>query len=204
MSRFSGKCDLYDTVEMIYCDTEEEVQEFIDNSDFYMHINGRDVPIKITNRKELALYYPFLTSMEIHSNGRHVMMLRNDSFIDQSEQERLDSALKHSIREYRRAKKTHTDFDPEKVFSDFYGRCSTYQLEIAKRVAEKGMKATTEGIHTYMGDYYRSEWYNQLIDLGWSEIEAYRWVYKRLFFTEDEIEKRLSEWKDENNDKQSD
>ena len=62
MSKFSGKCDLYDTVEMISCETEKEIQEYIDRTEFYQWNNDRRVRLYITNRKELALYYPYLVS----------------------------------------------------------------------------------------------------------------------------------------------
>lgn len=192
MSRFCGKCDLYDSVEMIWANGDEEkVQEYIDNAKFYMYVHDRKMPIKITNRKELALYYPFLTSMSAHSNGKHTVVLCSDSFIDQEEEERLKYSLKECLRKYKKTKRNHKEINMENILPDRFGGPTSYDLEIAKRVIEDGKKATIDGVHTYMHEYYRREWYECLVKLGWTKMEAFNWVYKEWYATDDTINERV-------------
>ena len=196
MSRFSGKCDLYDTVEMIYCKTDEEVQNFIDNAEFYIYENNRRHRLRITSRKELALYYPFLLSTDVHSDNKHIIVLANDSFIDIDEKERLECVFNRYLKQYIKCKRDKVEFNPDDCYKDFYSSPQKYEIEIAQRIAKDGRRADIVDIHTYMHEYYRSSWYDELVNLGWSENEAYRWVYKALFFSEEERENRINAWKE--------
>lgn len=195
MSKFSGKCDLYDMVEMIHCDGDEKkVQEFIDNAEFYMCVHGRDVKLDIQDRKDLALYYPYIVSMACHSNGHHYICLSSDSFIDQEEQERIRYCFEDALKNFKRCKKNKVIYSLDN-FLRAYGKnyFPEYEKEIIRRVAKDGKKATTEGIHSCFHEHYRREWYNELVTIGWTEEAAFKWVYKTLFTTEEYRNKRFAE-----------
>ena len=62
MSRFSGKCDLYD-----HCGDYTDSQ--LQASRFYI---GRNIiPLKIETQKDLAPYYPHLICAAGYSDGPH-------------------------------------------------------------------------------------------------------------------------------------
>lgn len=196
MSEFSGKCDLYDTVEMIGCDNDEtKIEDYLKNTTFYMYINDRKVKLKIDSRKELALYYPYLVSSMASSNDKRTIFLSSDSFIDQEEQERLQINLEYILKIYRKYKREKKDFDTKEVLEQLSNpwKAPDYEVELLNRVAEHGMKANIEGLHTSMHEYYRGRWYKRLIELGWSEDEAFCWVYKEWTATEERKNARKSD-----------
>lgn len=196
MSEFSGKCDLYDTVEMIGCDNDEtKIEDYLKNTTFYMYINDRKVKLKIDSRKELALYYPYLVSSMASSNDKRTIFLSSDSFIDQEEQERLQINLEYILKIYRKYKREKKDFDTKEVLEQLSNpwKAPDYEVELLNRVAEHGMKANIEGLHTSMHEYYRGRWYKRLIELGWPEDEAFCWVYKEWIAIEERKNARKSD-----------
>lgn len=52
------------------------------------------------------------------------------------------------------------------------------EREIAKRVAEDGDKATIDGLHDYMHEYYREKLLEEMIRLGWDKHRAKFWIWK--------------------------
>ena len=197
MSRFSGKCDLYDTIEMIHCDSEEAVQEFIDNAEFYIWIGSRRHRLNITNRKELALYYPYIISMSACSNGYHNITLSGDCFIDREERERLEISLGYILKDYRRYKRKKLKFTYDNYIGEYkYSYMPEYKKELIRRVEKDGEKASIDGVYSLMHEYYRKEWYDTLVELGWTEEEAFRWVYRKFFCSEEDRNKRFKIYED--------
>ena len=199
MSMFSGKCDLYDSVEMIHCGAKDEdeqaknVEEFLKDATFYIWNNDRRLKLDIKTRKDLALYYPYLLTMSCYSGGKFVGVLSSDSFIDREEKERIDLAYKIAANLYKKYKRKKKPFIADEVIEEnSYGFMSDYEKEIIRRFEKYGKKADISDMHTKMHEYYRKEWYQELIRLGWSEDEAFSWVYKTLFSTEEEKRKRLN------------
>lgn len=196
MSKFSGKCDLCDMVEAIHCNSVDEIQEFIDNTQFYMWVNDRRVKINISSRKDLALYYPYLVSMSCHSDNKHTIVLSNDSFIDQEEADRLNfilNAAKQYYKKCKRDKKPFVEDECKKAIAFFSP--TKYETELIKRVKKDGKKANIEGVHTYIHEYYRTKWYEALIELGWDEATAFDWVYKELF-SDEKIRNERLKWEE--------
>ena len=62
MSRFSGKCDFYDSVMIIHCDNDpKKLEELLANATIrIMGKDGRYYQLHITNEKEYAIYYTYL------------------------------------------------------------------------------------------------------------------------------------------------
>ena len=52
------------------------------------------------------------------------------------------------------------------------------EQEIAKRVAEDGEKATIDGLHDYMHEYYRYKLLDEMIRLGWDKRRAKFWIWR--------------------------
>jgi hypothetical protein len=62
---------------------------------------------------------------------------------------------------------------------------------VAERVAKDGDKAEFDDIHDSLHEYYRREWFEELICVGYTEFEAYNWCFKGLFDDEETVIKRL-------------
>lgn len=186
MSRFCGKCDFADWI-------MDRSDEEIKNSEFYIWSDDRRHRLDIHNQYDAALYYPYLVSMGYHSDGKDVVVLQEESFIDREEQERIGWYVRDVMKVWRRCKRKKQEFVPEDVFREVnWGSQHNPQIEeVIKRVAENGDKATFEGIHTDIHEFYRKEWYKYLLEIGYPEYKAYEWVFKGFLTREDEKKKRL-------------
>ena len=93
---------------------------------------------------------------------------------------------------YKKNKRKNQDFIAYDVIQELDLR-TDYDVEIAKRIQKDGKEATTEGLHTYIHEYFRKQWYERLVELGWDEDRAFNWVYKKIMSTPDERAERLGE-----------
>ena len=175
MSVLTGKCDFYDSVNMI-----GNIEEYLgDNAEIYVG----DIRIPNQTEKDLVPYYPFLTSTACHYDGHSIIHLGRYSYVDYEECDRLTRALNDFKRYYRKCKRNKHEFKADECLRitayHNFGDKDTY-LELAQRVAEKGEKADIFGLSLdYYDKYYRKEFYNLLLEFGYSEAYAYNWVYKR-------------------------
>lgn len=165
MSKYSGKCDFYDSI--------RSINDFIVINKEEVYAYGHNlVPLKIESEKDLVPLYPYMVSLYI--GGKYYLSEKN--YIDYHEEEVKSWYLREILKDYRKAKRNHTEFISE---------CDPFSEEevwdaIFKIVAKKGEKTTLEDledIHTYMGEHYRKEWYKELIRVGWREDQAYHCAY---------------------------
>lgn len=197
MSKFSGKCDFYDGFVAIACDGDEEkLNEKIKRLKLYVQgSDGREHLVKSDTIKDIVKYYPYLKVMSYGNNkdGKYVVVLSSDSFIDQEEAEFLEWRIRDCLKYWRKCKRNKVDFDVTEFLNSCYisRHGDDAMVEIAKRVKEHGDKATFDGIHLPMHEHFRKEWFKELVSLGYTEYEAFRWVYKAFFFSEEEMKKRL-------------
>lgn len=171
MSKYSGKCDVYDHL-------GDKSDEYIANSDIYFGYEA--VPLRINSQKDLMPYYPHLVCMAICSNGKHVVNITERSFVDTEEEEILNCDLEELKRLRRSKKRKHEEFIPKDAvnkLSIFFNH-TEYKIELANRVAESGDKATIDDIHIPFSDYYRRILYEDMIAAGYTERFARWWVYK--------------------------
>lgn len=63
MSKFSGRCDLYDSLIMI-----GEVSDF---SNVHIFINDNPIELRIDSQKDLIPYYACIASMSVYNNGKY-------------------------------------------------------------------------------------------------------------------------------------
>lgn len=76
MSKFSGKYDFYDEIEMFGLD-------YILGATIY--INGKDEPLNLTCQKDCVPYYPYIVSMALY-NKNPVLHLTSKSWVDIEEE----------------------------------------------------------------------------------------------------------------------
>ena len=191
MSRFCGKCDLYDSLIMIQSDNDDEkLAEILKNLQLFVRgKDGRNHLVKSDTKKDIAKYYPYLTAIAAHSKNYHNIVLSSDSFIDQEEEERKQWIVRDILRYWNKHKK---DYDEDDCLGSLCIWSDGEQYRIfAHYVGIYGDKADFSDIHLPLWEYYRLEWFKELCKLGYTEREAYDWVYKGMFDSPERIRKRI-------------
>lgn len=156
MSRYSGKCDCFDSLVIIHEYTEEELKNNVK-----IYVGNSDIPLKIESSKDLIPFYPYLIGSAYFDNEekKSVVHLSSESFVDREERESLEFKLKRLLTIYNRCKRKKIEFNineaVKEVAWDKYDE-KIYRI-LAERVREKGKKATIDGLHLEMHEYYRKE-----------------------------------------------
>ncbi len=104
MSKFTGKCDLYDSAFMIH----EDPEDFAKNSKIYLG----DGKLDIKNANDLIPYCTHLTASACYTkDSGNTIHLSNQSFIVSEEREFLSWKVIEAIKGARKAKKVKKPFD---------------------------------------------------------------------------------------------
>lgn len=165
----SGKSGFEEWVEI------HGVDWFLKNCKVYASDNQL-VPLSIKSEADLVVYYTYGISI---ATGKEVH-LQSESYIDIEEREMIENKLQLLKRYYRKCKRKKIAFDKEealKIIKLFDRETQDYELELVNRVADLGDKATGDDIHDPSHDRMRAEWYRLMVEKGWNEDVAYRWVY---------------------------
>lgn len=183
MSVYSSKCDLYDSLVMIRCNsgTEEEINKEIESTDFYIYHGNKRHRLDIHTYKDLVPYFPYIVAVGCYSNtnDRQTIVLSSESYVDREEKERLGWILRDAQKEYRRCKRKKIAFDNVEWTAKSFWSDKSIVGEIAKRVAEKGDKADIEGMHFLSYDKWdRARLAQEMSRVGYSDFEISNWVYQ--------------------------
>lgn len=165
MSQFSGKCDLYDSVVMIGKYDIKDIKLFLDK-------NGRSYPLKIETPKDLIPYYPYVPYMSHGMDNKWCGWI-SENFVDKEERELLTSQLEWLLKEYRKCKRKKIEFNPETTW---------YNEELINRVKEQGEKATIEGIHRSISNYFRKTLAEEMEKNGYKDSDIIKWVYPDAWY----------------------
>ena len=113
-------------------------------------------------------------------HGHAEIRISKESFIDEEEREHLTWKLEDVKRYWRRCKRKKIQYDTEKATQiiSFVGVPNGIEQEIAERVAKDGEKATIDGLHDYMHEYYRKKLLDEMVRLGWDKCVAKYWIWK--------------------------
>lgn len=194
MSKFCGKCDFYDSFVSIHGDDDEaKVMENLEKLNLYVYgKDGRKHRVKSDTIKDIAKYYPYLETVMCSSKeGYMTVILASDSFIDQEENQHLDWYIQSVFKYWRKCKRGKKAFVVDECAQALHWTYSDIIRSIAERVAKDGNKANFEDIHLPMHEYYRRQWFEELVRLGYTEDQAYNWCFKGFFTDEETIIKRL-------------
>ena len=166
MSKFSGKCDVFDWF-------GDDSDEFITNS----NIKIRETTLNIKNRKDLIPYYPYLVASGGRDKNKCTVFLTEKSYIDIEEEESLKTDLKSLLDYYDKTKDKYDENEAYKIIQPF-GWNRKYSHELVKRVKEYGHDATIEGLHDPTHERYRQEFCDYMIKNGYDAEFAFQTVYK--------------------------
>lgn len=195
MSKFSGKCDFYDSVVAIHCDGDiNKLEKYLGNTDIYiLGLDDRYHKVKCETEKDAVKYYPYIIGIMVHNGeeGRNKIILSSDSFIDKEEKEWLEWKIEDVFKYWRKCKRKKELFTAEKFLNqDCFGYGETME-KVANRIAEYGKKADFKDIHDSTHEYFRKIWYEEMIRVGYAPHKAFDWIYKDIFASRDTIELRL-------------
>jgi len=179
ISKYSGKCDLYDVL--------VDIREITDFSKVKIYsANNSIIPLRIDSQKDLMPYYPYIVAISVgDSDGTQIIHLSDKSYVDTEEEEHLIWDLDTLKRYYRRQKRKHQPFDSDEALKkiSFFDDPAEYKKELVNRVIELGEKATIEDIHIPFMDTMRQRLYEDMVAAGWNDDRAYEWCFgwKRLW-----------------------
>lgn len=182
MSRFSGKCDVYDH---FAC----EGDKYIKNAKIFLGENP--IPLRINDHHDLAPYYPYIIYVGGGDKDGYFCRISERSYVDEEERETLGWVLRDLKKYHRKCKRSHVEFKEEEALKEVcWSEPKDSDCELARRVAMYGEKATTDGVHTFMGDYYRNLLLEEMMRLGWDKGTAKYWLWKdwRYLYEKDEVQ----------------
>lgn len=170
ISGYSGKCDIFDSLGDY---TDEQLQQC------NIFIEDNPVPLRINNQHDLAPYYPHLMISGGGYKGCWTCQITSRSFIDIEEEEHLSWKLRDFQKYWRKCKRDKTPYvESEAIEKVCWTPPTETDKEIANRVGMYGNKATIDGIHDGIHEYYRSKLLEEMINLGWDESRAKYWIWK--------------------------
>lgn len=190
MSIFSGKCDFYD----IFANDLDDIKIEEKLKNLTLSVYGKDNRphvVKSDTIKDITKYYPYLTVLGCGNK----IVLSSDSFIDIEEAERIQWRVDDVLKYWRKCKRNKIKFNEKECIEalSFWERDKVLK-EIIHRVANDGNKAVFDDLHLAMHEYYRKMWYEEMVKVGWSEDEAFCWVYKELFPTPEAFKRLNTKW----------
>lgn len=166
MSRFSGKCDFYDHIEI------NGIEKVLASN---IYIGENIIPLKINSEKDCIPYYAHIVYLSTPTTAR----LTTRSWIDEEEDKVLTRKIERVKKYYRKCKRNKVPFNKEEalhLITSFLSKYD-YEEEIVNRVIEYGEKATINNIHTYMHEHYRKELFYEMINNGYSPPQSYYWLW---------------------------
>lgn len=142
MSKFCGKCDLYDCEVVIH---GERYPNYWENLKLYMyHKDCEDAEkIEINSAKDLVLYYPFIECSSGGSGSVRSVFINELSSITKENYELLEFYKQGFVKFYNKCKRKKVSYIPEEAFNEVVWSKDNRSdlLELAKRVGEKKNRA---------------------------------------------------------------
>lgn len=193
MSIYSGKCDFYDVFVAIRCNGDEEkIKEKLKSLELYVYGgDGRGHRVKSETIKDIAKYFPYLDSIRVSNGEKQVIILSSDSFIDQEEEETKNWKGNYILKYWRKCKRKKIPFTVQGCKDALWFSDDENFTEMIRRVEKDGDKADFSDIHFSLWEWNRRRWFEVMVELGWSEREAYDWCFKGIFDPPEVVEKRL-------------
>lgn len=165
MSKFSGKCDVYDTLISIHQYTDEELKNNVK-----IYVGSSKEPLQINSCKDLIPYYPYIVASASFNNPerKSIIQLSKESWVDTEERDSLQFKLDRTLMTYNKCQRVKVPFDKtvavNLICPSGFNRDACEM--IVDRVAKYGKKANIDGLHLMMHDIYRRELVEVMLDNG--------------------------------------
>ena len=169
MSKYSGKCDIFDT----FADCSNQ---YLRNTRFF--INEKRIVIR--NQSELAPFYPFLIAIHCADKDGGIVHMTSRSYVDEHEEDILAFYLKELKKAYRHCKRKGIEVTTSALMEKITWNNNDYVQLLAERVAADGEKANIDGM-TMDGiiPVYRKCLLEDMIAMGYPEAAAREWIYNK-------------------------
>lgn len=171
MSKYSGKCDFYDYIEI------HSLNKVLASN---IYIGDNPVPLRISSQEDCIPYYAHLVILSGTTYGIGNVVLSSESYIDTEEKEHLNWILRDALRYYNRCKRNKVPFIEEECLSKIciWDNPKNYEKEIVHRVSMYGKKADIHNIHCDSSNRERMMLYDKMIFNGYSSLTARNWLWK--------------------------
>lgn len=197
ISKFSGKCDLYDC-EVKICGSR--CKEYWKNLELHVGSIWRvDNVIPINSPEDLVPYYPFIERCSISNDSVRKVWIGEKSYITESNIEMLEAYKDRLLKVYNRCKRRINNYKrdckenemiplQEEIEKLSYNSDLAWEEvdswnpkesihELARRVGENGKNASIDDLSWSDSiDLFRSVWKDALIESGKSEDWANAWI----------------------------
>ncbi len=165
ISKYSGRCDLYDTLE-IYNYTLDELQN---NVTIYIGKNSDE--LHINSMYDLIPYYPYIITSAAFNNKerRAAISLSTEPCTDIEERQLLEFYKTEFVKMYKRCKRQKREFylkSAKEMVSLFNETYTDTLTELAKRVKENGSRADINGLHLPMYENCRKQLVEEMVNNG--------------------------------------
>ena len=182
MSKFSGKCDLYDTV---YDWSDERIAR--------AKIYVGDIPLKATCQRDLIPFYPFIVGAGGFSmKDGDIMRLTTRSYVDQEEESFLLYTKNRMLRSYRRAKRKKEPITIPILMLEMSpynsGNNAAYNT-LADRIVKYGERAEYRDLHLQSADYFREQLRKEMLNNKYNEFYTDRWLNRSKNYYTERMEK---------------
>lgn len=156
MSKYSGKCDLYDSLEICGALVNGKPKTYFKND--MSNITIYDTNHKKMNferLKDLMPYFGYELASSAKSGNSYTFFLGKMSVPDKIEKDHYEFCKELLLKYAKHCKKDKRPYTYQEALLIF--NSTDPELEkLSKRVAEYGKKATIEGLKYEMSNYYRS------------------------------------------------
>lgn len=175
MSKYCGKCDLYDW----FFIRDDPIEEQLSKSKIYC----KDELLKVKTEMDLALFFPYIVGTGYgDGNGKSIIHIGENDYIREMELQRINTYVRDATSEKKRCKRNKLEYEPENVyktrFSWMFSETDKEQvMEIISRVGEGG-RQSYDDIRLGSVDYWRNVWLNDLVQkYGYDERLARKWIW---------------------------
>ena len=182
MSKYCGKCDLYDCFSM-HPDLEERISQSI----IYKHGNSECEVLDIKTERDLALYFPYIVWMMASDSAKAVIHIGSNDYIRSREIYLLTWYADKARMIKKRCKRKKVLYLPCEAYDEIMKKYllsdnnATQIAEITKRIGYEKRKSfkTVSDIKLPSLDFYRNVWFEDLVNIyGYSEEFAKQWVWR--------------------------
>ena len=175
MSKYCGKCDLYDCIYM----RDTPIEEQLSKAKIYI----KDELLNIKTETDLALFFPYIIGTSYsNKEGYQVIHLSKTDYIRETELNRISYYVRDAKREKQKCKRNKLDYIVEDVYKTRFSWMrpnvdKEQVLEIIRRVGVGG-RQSYDDIRLPSCEWYRNTWYEDLVNKYQIDKElARRWVW---------------------------
>ena len=164
MSKFSGKCDVYDCLVEMKKYTLDELKNNVT-----IRVGSEKEPLIFNSMADLIPYYPYMISLEFSDNKsrKSNIIISSKSWVDKEEEDILIFYKEQLLKFYNRNKRKGMNLREEDIMRKL-SLCidKDAPLEMCKRMIREDGDFDIDGIHLKSHEYYRELLVEEMVKNG--------------------------------------